>query len=182
MSDQTTEAVGLEDRGVPAELSNKARAEKRRGRSDEAQARNAERKAQRDRDKEQDVPEQEQEQEQPQEQEPRLGTGESSTASAENGSFLNSDRFDNPDAYGLVAYQTAEDGAGIERIIGPATSAWSPAPLEATDEQKAEAEARNKAFADASKQRLGQLKAQIENEDRSLNAQGDGGSQDTPAL
>lgn len=97
-------------------------------------------------------------------------------------SFLNTDTFDNPDARGLTAYQTATDGQGVERIIGPATTAWSPAPLEATDEQKQQAEARNASFEEASKARQAQFGEGIKDEDRAENNPADGGSQQTPAL
>lgn len=97
-------------------------------------------------------------------------------------SFLNTDTFDNPDAKGLVAFQTATDGQGVERIIGPAPTAWSPAPLEATDEQKQAAEKRVQAFEEASKSRQAKLGEEIKDEDRAVNNPADGGSQQTPAL
>lgn len=104
------------------------------------------------------------------------------SAKEDNGSFLNQDRFDNPDAKGLTAYATATDGGGVERIVGPAPTAWSPAPLTATDEQIAAAKKREAAFEEASKTRLSQLKGEIKDEDRAKNVPGDGGSQNTPAL
>lgn len=110
---------------------------------------------------------------------------EAPTAAQQDGketSFLNTDTFDNPDAKGLVAYQTATDGQGVERIIGPATTAWSPAPLEASDEQKQLAEKRNASFEEASKARQAQFGEGIKDEDRAVNNPADGGSQQTPAL
>lgn len=54
---------------------------------------------------------------------------------AEDNSFTSNDTFENPSLKALANTATVEDGFGIERIVGTSTSAFTPAPLEATPEQ-----------------------------------------------
>lgn len=95
--------------------------------------------------------------------------------------FTSTDTFANPAEKFLANTQTVVDGLGIERIVSPNTSGFVPAPMEATDEQKEAAKRFEQMFTAASKQRVGQLKAEIKDEDRALNNQADGGSQSSPA-
>lgn len=95
----------------------------------------------------------------------------------DNGRFTNIDNFDNPHEKALDALQTAEDSNGIERIVGPVDTTWTPAPLEASDEEKAAAERRNRMFDKASKRRLEQLTGEIKAEDTGVNDPSQGGSQ-----
>lgn len=55
------------------------------------------------------------------------------------------------------ARQTVEDAQGVERIISREDGSWSPAPTEATAEQKARAEAANDLEDEKREQRLASL-------------------------
>lgn len=105
--------------------------------------------------------------------------------------FTNNDVFENPDKQLLTQHATVEDANGIERIVGPAATDFTPAPLEATDEQKKAAEEREGATAKAREARLsalkpaetnsdGSVKSAVKDEDRAPNVPGDGGSQTAP--
>lgn len=92
-------------------------------------------------------------------------------------SFVSQDKFDNPHEKALLNTPTVTDANGIERIVGSPTTEWTPAPLEASDEEKAAAERRNKMFDEASKTRAALLKGEVKDEDRALNDPSQGGSQ-----
>ncbi len=109
------------------------------------------------------------------------GDGESTTANAEDTSFVNSDKFQNPAVKALAAYQTAEDEQGIERIVSTTPQGWSPAPLTASDEEIKAAEQREANQKEAKQLRLNALQGKVENSDRATNDQGQGGSQEPPA-
>lgn len=95
---------------------------------------------------------------------------------AEDNSFVSRDTFSNPAVDVLLNTATVEDAQGIERIVAPTTYGFSPAPMEATDEEKQAATDREKLFNQAREKRLNALKGEIKDEDRLLNAPGVGGS------
>lgn len=70
------------------------------------------------------------------------------------GSFTSNDAFVNPDIKALVNLPTATDHQGNERIIGVTADNWEHPPSEASADEIAAAEAREKMFEDAKKQRL----------------------------
>lgn len=96
------------------------------------------------------------------------------------GRFTSLDTFANPSEKALYSMKTTTDGQGIERIVAPLAGTFVPAPLEATDEQKAAAERREAMFDKASKERQAALTSEIKDEDRAPNNQAVGGSQTSP--
>lgn len=109
-------------------------------------------------------------------------------------SFVSKDTFDNPSIKALANTATVTDGYGIERIVGVGGgSDFTPAPTEATPEQKAHMEGFQKTLADAKDERTALLgggakdaeegaqnavqASDVDEADRAVNHPGIGGSQ-----
>jgi hypothetical protein len=89
--------------------------------------------------------------------------------------------FANPDRVAYARTPTVKDDQGLERVLGGQVGGWKPAPMEASDEEKAAAEKRV-AFEEASqKERLSLLGRSLDNGDRLPNNAADGGSQTATA-
>ncbi len=109
------------------------------------------------------------------------GDGKGPSSTNDESRFTSLDTFENPAEKFLANTQTVVDGLGVERIVSPNATGFTPAPLEATDEQKEAMERFNAMFSSASKTRQNQLTAEIKDEDRAPNNQADAGSQTSPA-
>lgn len=109
-------------------------------------------------------------------------TGSAARAeAADDNSYVSKDTFNNPALLELTTTATATDAQGIERIVIPSTEAFTPAPMEATDKQKAHLEKFNTTLEEAAKTRSELLSGKVSDNDRAPNVPGDSGSQTGPA-
>jgi hypothetical protein len=109
-------------------------------------------------------------------------TGAKARANEDEGnSHVSRDVFTEPALAFLANAQTAVDAQGIERITSPSYGDFVPAPMEASDEEKAHAEKVAKVVKEARERRLGQLQGEIKDEDRAKNNPGEGGSVTSPS-
>ncbi len=127
------------------------------------------------------------------------GTKTGSAARADSGddtSFVSKDTFANPSVKLLANTATVTDGYGIERIVSVGDNDFTPAPLEATDEQKKAMADFDKTLTDARDKRTALLGgsassaeegaknaaklSDVPNEERAPNSPGVGGSQEGP--
>lgn len=96
---------------------------------------------------------------------------------AEDNSFVSKDVFENPALRTLTLTGTAVDAGGTERVVVTNSERFEPAPLEATDEQKAHMEAFNAKLESAAKERAALLSTETKDEDRVPNEPYNAGSQ-----
>jgi hypothetical protein len=127
-------------------------------------------------------------------------TGAAARAEQNDGSdtsFVSQDTFENPSLKLLANTATVTDGFGIERIVSVGDNDFTPAPTEATDEQKAAMEAFNSKLEEARTERTALLSrsavspeegaqnaveaSDVGTADRAPNNPGDAGSQEGPS-
>lgn len=96
-------------------------------------------------------------------------------------SHVSKDVFTNPHKAFLANTYTVEDARGVERVVEPSMTPFTPAPVDPDEDAVKHMAALAKEFEKAKKVRLAGYQGEIKDEDRAKNVAGDGGSQSVPS-